>query len=77
MQYGHGHSAKVLLHFAIEYEGAAAIQNGAEAMIGFGEKGGFHKTGFVFESQKLHGIAVLCMHDLARDQQTGNAHMPA
>lgn len=75
--YGHGHCAEVLLHPAVEYEWPALVKNGAKSAIGFGEKGGFDQAGFIFESQKFHGIAMFGIHDLAGNQQTGNAYMSA
>jgi hypothetical protein len=77
MFHGHGYNIEVFFYLTIEYEGAALIQNGAKAAIRFGKKGSFNQAGFIFESQKFHGVAVSGMHNFACDQQTGYAYMPS
>jgi hypothetical protein len=49
--------APVLFHFAAREMGAAVVDVVAEAVVGFGEEGGFYVAGFVFEGEKRRGVA--------------------
>jgi len=61
--------APVLFHFAAREMAAAVVDVVAEAVVGFGEEGGFHDAGFVFEGGKRHGVAGLGAQQLAGDPQ--------
>ena len=75
--YGHGDGAEVFFHLPMEDIWTVSIQDGTEAAVGFGEKDRFNQPGVVFKSQKFHGIAMLCMHNLSGNQQAGNSNMTA
>lgn len=77
MGHGQGEGAEVFFHLAAEEEGAAVVQQGAEAAVRVREKGGFHQAGFVFEGEKFHGFIVPGAYHLAGDQQTGETDAAA
>jgi len=65
----------VLFHFVAREIGAAVVDVVAEAVVGFGEEGGFHDAGFVFEGEKRRGGAGLGAQQLAGDLPAGKARM--
>jgi hypothetical protein len=65
---GQGGVSPVLFHFA-------AREMGAEAVVGFGEEGGFHEAGFFFDGGKRHGVAGFGAYLFDGDPPAGRARM--
>jgi hypothetical protein len=61
---------KVLLHPTGEDIRPGAVQQVAKLAVGCRKEGGLHQTGFIFEGQKLHGMAVFGADDFAREEHT-------
>ena len=69
-----GGCAPVNLYFSFQHIRTVTVDRVAKPFIGFGEKGGFHNTGFILEGQKFHGVAVFGGNHLAGDQPAGQAY---
>ena len=71
------HCPEVFIHLSKKNVRPVAVEHVAKAAVGLRKEGGLHQAGFIFESQKFHGIAVFGVGDFAGDQYAGHFDVSA
>ena len=59
---------EILFHLSLQKVGSHLVQHMAKSVIHLGEEDRLIDACCVLKGDKLHGIAVLCLNCLARDQ---------